>query len=43
MIGIAGGSLDSGADAIGLKLGKTIKLQNTADSTTYVLKLIGVS
>jgi hypothetical protein len=43
MIGIAGGSLDSGADAIGLKIGKTIKLQNTADGSTYVLTLISVS
>jgi hypothetical protein len=43
MIGIAGGSLDSGADAVGLKAGKTLKLQNTADGATYVLRLISVS
>jgi hypothetical protein len=43
MIGIAGGSLESGADAIGLKVGRTLKLQNTADSATYVLKLVAVS
>jgi hypothetical protein len=43
MIGIAGGSLQSGADAVGLKVGKTLKLQNTADQTLYALKLISVS
>jgi hypothetical protein len=43
MIGIAGGSLATGADALGLKVGKTLKLQNTADRTTYVLKLLAVS
>jgi hypothetical protein len=43
MIGIAGGSLESGAAAVGLKVGKTVKLQNTADGATYVLKLLGTS
>ena len=43
MIGIAGGSLASGADTVGLKVGKTVKLQNTADHSTYVLKLLATS
>ena len=43
MIGIAGGSLEGGAQAVGLKVGKTVKLQNTADQSTYVVKLISLS
>lgn len=43
MIAIAGGSLESGASAVALKLGKTLKLQNTADGTTYVLRLIATA
>lgn len=43
MIAIAGGSLESGATAVPLKLGKTLKLQNTADGTTYVLKLVATA
>lgn len=43
MIAIAGGSLESGASAVALKLGKTLRLQNTADGTTYVLKLIATA
>ncbi len=40
MIGIAGGSLESGADGVGLGLGKTLTLQNTADGASYVLRLV---
>jgi hypothetical protein len=40
MIGVSGGSLENGADAVGLRLGKTLTLQNTADGTRYVLKLL---
>jgi hypothetical protein len=43
MIGIAGGSLEGGAQAVGLKVGKSVKLQNTADQSTYVIKLISLS
>ena len=39
-IGISGGSLEGGATAIGLRLGKTLTLQNTADGARYVLKLL---
>lgn len=39
-IGIAGGSLQSGANTITLLLGKTVTLQNTADGTLYALKLL---
>jgi hypothetical protein len=43
MIGIAGGSLEGGAHTVGVKVGTTVKLQNTADQSTYVVKLISVS
>jgi hypothetical protein len=39
-IGIAGGSLESGAHGVGLGLGKTLTLQNTADGASYVLRLV---
>jgi hypothetical protein len=42
-IGISGGTLDSGAGTVTLQLGKTVKLQNTADQAMYVLKLVAVS
>ena len=42
-IGISGGSLQGGATAVGLRLGKTLTLQNTADGTRYVLKLLGTA
>jgi hypothetical protein len=40
LIGIAGGSLQNGAGAVDLRLGKTLTLQNTADGMVYVLKLL---
>jgi hypothetical protein len=42
-IGISGGSLEGGAAAVGLRLGKTLTLQNTADGARYVLKLVGTA
>jgi hypothetical protein len=39
-ISVAGGSLESGAPAVRLQTGKTVTLQNTADGTQYVLKLL---
>ncbi len=42
-ISISGGSLDSGAATFTLGLGKTLKLQNTADGTIYTLTLAGTS
>jgi hypothetical protein len=40
MIGIAGGSLQNGAGAVDLRMGKTLTLQNTADGMVYALKLL---
>jgi hypothetical protein len=40
MISVSGGSLESGAPAVRLSKGKTVTLQNTADGTQYVLKLL---
>jgi hypothetical protein len=40
MIGIAGGSLQNGAGAVDLRVGKTLTLQNTADGMVYALKLL---
>ena len=42
-ITIAGGSLESGAASVTLAKGKTVTLQNTADGTRYVLKLVSVT
>ena len=42
-ISISGGSLEGGAPAVGLRLGKTLTLQNTADGARYVLKLVATS
>ena len=42
-ISISGGSLEGGAPSITLSLGKTVKLQNTADGTLYTLTLVGTS
>jgi hypothetical protein len=42
-IGIAGGSLENGASALQLRVGKPVTLQNTADQSTYVIKLLGTS
>jgi hypothetical protein len=39
-VGISGGSLEGGAAAVGLRFGKPLTLQNTADGTRYVLKLL---
>jgi hypothetical protein len=41
-ISISGGSLESGAAALGLRKGKTLTLENTADGARYVLKLLRV-
>jgi hypothetical protein len=41
-ISISGGSFESGAAAVGLRKGKTLTLENTADGTQYVLKLLGL-
>jgi hypothetical protein len=40
-ISISGGSLESGAPVVSLRKGKTLTLENTADGTRYVLKLLG--
>lgn len=42
-ITIAGGSLEGGAPSVRLPLGKTITLLNTADGTTYAVKLVRVA
>jgi hypothetical protein len=42
-IGIAGGSLQGGAQTVPLSKGQTVTLMNTADGTRYVLKLVSVS
>ena len=42
-ISIAGGSIEGGAPSVTLSLGKTVKLQNTADGSLYTLKLVGTS
>jgi hypothetical protein len=39
-IGIAGGSYESGATTVTLKMGKTVTLQNTSDGARYSLRLI---
>jgi hypothetical protein len=39
-IAIAGGSYTSGAPTVTLKKGKPLTLENTADGTRYVLKLL---
>jgi hypothetical protein len=40
MIGISGGSLENGRNAVALRVGRTVTLQNTADGARYVLKLL---
>jgi hypothetical protein len=42
-VGIAGGSLESGAAAVALKKGKALTLLNTADGKRYVLRLLAIS
>jgi hypothetical protein len=42
-ISISGGSLATGAATVTLRLGKPVKLQNTADGTLYTLRLVGTS
>jgi hypothetical protein len=42
-VGIAGGSLESGAAAVTLQKNKPVTLQNTADGTRYVLRLLSIS
>lgn len=42
-ISIAGGSIQGGAPTVSLPLGKTVKLQNTADGAMYVLRLAGTA
>jgi hypothetical protein len=41
-ISIAGGALASGAPTLRLRLGKKVTLQNTADGTQYVLRLLRI-
>ena len=42
-VGIAGGSLESGAAAVTLKKNKPVTLLNTADGTRYVLRLLSIA
>jgi hypothetical protein len=42
-IGIAGGSLENGAPTVTLQKKKLVTLQNTADGTRYVLRLLSIS
>jgi hypothetical protein len=42
-VGIAGGSLESGAAAVTLTKGKALTLLNTADGKRYVLRLLSIS
>jgi hypothetical protein len=42
-IGIAGGTLETGAATVTLAKGKALTLMNTADGTRYVLRLVSVS
>jgi hypothetical protein len=42
-VGIAGGSLESGAPTVTLKRGSALTLLNTADGTRYVLRLLSIS
>jgi hypothetical protein len=42
-VGIAGGALESGAGAVTLQKNKPVTLQNTADGTRYVLRLLSIS
>jgi hypothetical protein len=42
-IGIAGGTLETGAATVTLTKGKALTLMNTADGTRYVLRLVSVS
>jgi hypothetical protein len=42
-ISISGGSIEGGAPSVTLSLGKTVKLQNTADGSLYTLRLVGTS
>ena len=42
-ISISGGSLESGAATVRLQVGKSVTLQNTADGTQYVVKLLRTS
>ena len=42
-VGIAGGTLQSGAGAVTLKKNKPVTLLNTSDGTRYVLRLVSVS
>jgi hypothetical protein len=42
-VGIAGGSFESGSQAVTLKKNKPLTLMNTADGTRYVLRLVSVS
>jgi hypothetical protein len=42
-VGIAGGSLESGAAAVTLQKNKPVTLLNTADGTRYVLRLLSIS
>jgi hypothetical protein len=41
-VGIAGGSLESGAAAVTLQKNKPVTLLNTADGTRYVLRLVSL-
>jgi hypothetical protein len=43
LISISGGSLESGSPSIRVRKGKSVTLQNTADGTRYVLKLVSVA
>jgi hypothetical protein len=42
-VGIAGGSLESGAAAVTLQKNRPVTLLNTADGTRYVLRLLSIS
>jgi hypothetical protein len=42
-ISISGGSIEGGAPTVTLTLGKTVRLQNTADGSLYVLRLAGTA
>jgi hypothetical protein len=42
-IGVAGGSYESGASTVTLKMGKTVTLQNTSDGTRYSLRLVATA
>jgi hypothetical protein len=42
-VGIAGGSFESGSQAVTLKKNKALTLMNTADGTRYLLRLVSTS